>query len=152
MYLRLYLAVQPWPVLLTLNSYFIYIVESTNCNLQHLYCSLRMLLLPINLFFLICKFYFYLYLLIFINFYCCSITVALITLPHYSPLLYPLPTSPIQSSPLLSLSMGPLYMCLNLTLPLLFSLFLTPSSLATVSLFLISMSVVLFCSLVCFVD
>ena len=75
--------------------------------------------------------------------------------PHFPPLLstsLPTPTSHIQSSPtLLSLSMGPLYKFLDLTLLLLCPI-IPPSPLVTVSLFFISRSLVLFCSLFCFVD
>ena len=72
--------------------------------------------------------------------------------PHYSPL--PNPTFHIQSSAhtptSLSLSMGPLYLFLDLTLP--FLSLLSPSpSLVTVSLLFIYMSLVIFYSLVCFV-
>ena len=50
-------------------------------------------------------------------FYCCSIKV--VPISHYSPLPYPPHTSHIQPSPfLLSVSMGPLYMFFDLTLPL----------------------------------
>ena len=52
-------------------------------------------------------------------FYCCSIAVVSI-FPHYYPLPYPTPKSPIQlPPPLLSLFMGPLYKFLDLTPPLL---------------------------------
>ena len=47
--------------------------------------------------------------------------------PHFSPLPYPPPTSHIQSSLLLSLSIGPLYMFLDLTLPLLSPVISLPS-------------------------
>ena len=56
----------------------------------------------------------------FLIFYCCSITVVPIFSPFLSPAL-PTPIFHIQSSllPLMSLSMGPLYMLLDLTLLLL---------------------------------
>ena len=51
-------------------------------------------------------------------FYCCSITVVPIS-PHYPTLPYPPPPPTFNPLPSLSLSMGPLYMFLDLTLPLL---------------------------------
>ena len=72
-------------------------------------------------------------------------------LPPFSPITLSCSTHPIphiQPSPTLPLSMGPLYMFLDLTHP-----FFPPLPLylplVTVSLFFISMSLVLFCSLVC---
>ena len=54
--------------------------------------------------------------------------------PHYPPLPYPPPASNIQSSPtLLSLPMGPLYMLLHLTLPLLSLVTLLPHPLWSLS-------------------
>ena len=50
-------------------------------------------------------------------FYCCLIIVVPI-FPHYPPLPYPTLTSHIQSSLPFSLSMGPLYIFLDLTLSL----------------------------------
>ena len=71
-----------------------------------------------------------------------------------SPLLspdLPTPTSHIQSSPTpLSLSMGPLYMFLDDPSPSLPCYPSSSSPLVTVSLSFISMSLVLFCLLVCF--
>ena len=49
--------------------------------------------------------------------------------PHDSPLLRPPPTFQFLSSPLSSLPMGPLYMFLDLTLPLLSPIILLPSPL-----------------------
>ena len=70
---------------------------------------------------------------------------------YCSPL--PCPSPPhIQSSPTLVWSMSPLYLFLDLALPLLFPFIHLPSPLVTVSLFFISMSLVVFCSLVHFVD
>ena len=85
-------------------------------------------------------------------FYCCSVTVVPIFPSLLSPAL-PTPTSYIQfSPPLLSLSMGPLYIFLDDPASS-FPHYPTPASLlVTVSLFFISMSLVLFCLLVCFVD
>ena len=87
-------------------------------------------------------------------FYCCSITVvpiflsllssALLTphLPHS--VLYPIP---------LFLSMSPLYTFFDLILPFPSLVIPLPTPpLVTVSLFFISMSLVLFSSLICFVD
>ena len=79
----------------------------------------------------------------------------LINVPIQSPFShhhFPLPHLPPAILPPLALSMGPLYMFLDdpsLPLPHYISL---PLPLGTVSLFFISMSLVLFCSLVCFVD
>ena len=68
---------------------------------------------------------------------------------HYSPLSYPLPHS-ILPPPLLSMSMGPSYIFLDLTLPPFSPVTPLLSPLVTVcSLF---PSLVLFCALVCFVD
>ena len=83
---------------------------------------------------------------VFSFFYCCAITVVSIS-PPYSPRPYPHP--PPTFNALLSLSMGPLYMFLvdlSLSLPHYPPL---PSPLGTVSLFFISMSLVIFWSL-CF--
>ena len=78
--------------------------------------------------------------------------------PHFTPptqLLssaLPSPISHIQSFPsLLFLSMGPLYMFLDDPSPSLPSYPPLPSPQVTFSLFFISMSLVLFCLLVCFV-
>ena len=81
--------------------------------------------------------------------------------PYFPPLLSAALCCPIHPSPhlphsilptLLSQSVGPLCMFLDFTLPLLSPFSPShPSSLVTVTLFFISMSLVLFCSLVCFV-
>ena len=63
----------------------------------------------------------------------------------------PIPTSHPQSYPPLALSMDPLYMFLDDSFPS-FPHYYLPPSLVTVSLFFISVSVILFCLLVCFVD
>ena len=76
--------------------------------------------------------------------------------PHYSPLSYSPSTSPIQSFPLLSLSMCPLHMFLDPSLT--FPFYPPPASPLRramgrgINLFFVSMSLVLFCSLICFVD
>ena len=76
--------------------------------------------------------------------------------PHFLALLSPAPPPPnsyILSPRTVSLFLGPLYMFLDLTLPHLSPLFLSPlSSLVTVSLFFISMPLVLSCLFVCFLD
>ena len=79
-------------------------------------------------------------------FYCCSITVVPIFLPLLSLALST--TSHIQSSPPLSLSMSPLYMFLDLPLPLLFTIIpLLPPlwSLSVCFLFSVSGSILLMC-------
>ena len=85
-------------------------------------------------------------------FYCCSMTVV----PIYPPLLFPAlstPTSHLQSSSQVLCPWGPLYMFLNLTFPLFYPIIsLSPIPLVIVSFFFISMTMVLFCSLVCSVD
>ena len=88
-------------------------------------------------------------LFIFILFYWCSIIVLIF--PPFLPPALPNPTSYNQSSPS-SRSMGPPRMLPDLTLALLCPLSPSLSPLVTDSLFFISMSLVLFCSLVCFVD
>ena len=99
----------------------------------------------------------YLFNLFFIMLFIFSVVQLQLSLypPYYSPLPYRSPTSDSHSSlspnPL-SVSMGPLYMFLDLTLPLLCPVIPLPSPLLTVSLFFISMSLVLFSLLLCFVD
>ena len=80
-----------------------------------------------------------------------SITVVPISPPLLSPTL-PISTSHIQSSPPLALCMGPSYMFLEDPSPSFPCYSPSPSPLVTVSLFCISMSLALFCLLVCFVD
>ena len=70
------------------------------------------------------------FILLFI-FYCSIIVVPIF--PHYSSPLYPLPTSQIRSPPL-PLSMGPLFMFLDLTLPLLSPFIQKPSKYALIIL------------------
>ena len=73
----------------------------------------------------------------------------------FSPITLPAlatPTSHSQSFPQSSLSMGPSYTFLDLSFPSFPHYLSPPTPLVTVSLFLTSMSLVLFCSLVCFVD
>ena len=80
-----------------------------------------------------------------------SNTVVSIFTPPLSP-TPPTPTSYPQSYPPLALSISPLYMFLDDPFPA-FSCYLPPCSpLVTVSLFFISMSLVIFYSLVCFVE
>ena len=72
----------------------------------------------------------------------------------HPPLLSPIPPTPTShpwSYPRLAWSMGPLYMFLDNPCPS-FPNIPFPSPLVTVSLFFISMSLVVFCLLVCFVD
>ena len=71
--------------------------------------------------------------------------------PHSPPLLIWLPTATSHPTPL-SLSMVPLYLFLGYLPPSLPCYSPLPSPLVTVSLFFISTSQVIFCSLVCFVD
>ena len=92
---------------------------------------------------MVCKsvsfFYFYLY------------SVIVVPIAHLNPTP---PTLTFNASPpaLLSVPMSPLFMFLCLPLPLLSSIIpLPPSPLVTVSVFHVSMLLVLFCSLVCFV-
>ena len=86
----------------------------------------------------------------FLFFYCSSTLVSISPPPH--PPVPPTPTSYPQSFPPLALSMGPLYMFLDDPFPS-FSCNCPPlSPLVTVSLLFISMSLVLFRLLVCFVD
>ena len=82
---------------------------------------------------------------------CCSSTVVFIFPLPFSP-APPTPTSYPQSFPPLALSMGPLYMFLDKPSPSFPDDPPAPSLLVTVSLFFISMSLVIFCLLVCFVD
>ena len=74
--------------------------------------------------------------------------------PHFLPLLSPAyPASTFHSQPYpppVSLSLCPLFLDLTLHLHSMLSPF--PSPLVTVSLFFISMSLALFCLLVCFID
>ena len=83
-------------------------------------------------------------------FYCCSVTIVPISLPITPSFPYPSPPPTFNHSPPLSLFMGPLYMFLDDPSP--YFPCSPPSPLVTVILFLISMSLVLFWSLVCFVD
>ena len=89
------------------------------------------------------------FILYFLNY--CPSTVVSIFLPPLSP-VPPTPTSHPQSYPPLALSMGPLYMFLDG--PFTSSPCYTPplSPPVTVSLFFISVLLVTFCLLVCFVD
>ena len=84
-------------------------------------------------------------------FYCCSCTVVSIVLP---PLSHPYPylTSHFQSFCPLALSMGPLYIFLDNTSPFFPHYPPTPTTLIAISLFFMSMSPVIFCLLVCFID
>ena len=88
-------------------------------------------------------------------FYCCSITVVPIFPSLVSPTL-PTPISHIQSSPPLFFVHGSfihiLWWPFPFPSPLPSGYSPLPSPLVTVSLFFISMSLVLFCSLVCFID
>ena len=70
--------------------------------------------------------------------------------PHFSPITFHLPAHP--HLPPLSLSVGPLYMFLDDPSPSFPHYSPTSSLLVTVSFFFISMSLVPFCLLVCFVD
>ena len=83
-------------------------------------------------------------------FYCCSCTVVSIFPSLLSP-APPTPTSHPQSYPLW-LCPWVLYTCSLMTLSLLSPVTPFPSPLVTVSLFFISMSLVIFYFLVCFVD
>ena len=85
-----------------------------------------------------------------IIFYCCLNTVVSIFPPPFSP-TPPTSTSHPQSYPPLALSMGPLCMFLDGPSPSL-PCSPTPLPLGIVNLFFISMSLVIFCLLVCFVD
>ena len=78
-------------------------------------------------------------------FYCCF-SYSCPIFPHYSPLPYPLPTSHIEPSPSNCLCPWVHYTC-SFTWP--FHFF---PLLVSVSLFFISMSLVIFCLLVCFAD
>ena len=79
-------------------------------------------------------------------------TVIQLSCPHFPPITLPCPTylqpPTFDPPPLLSLSLDPLYMFLDLTLPLLSPLSPSLTPLVTVSLFFISMSLVLCHSLV----
>ena len=89
--------------------------------------------------FFICSFFHF--------FHYCPNTVV----PHFSPLLsLALPPQSILTP--LSMPMDPLYMFLDLPLHLPSCYTPPPSPLVTVSLFFISMPLVIFCSFVCFVD
>ena len=85
------------------------------------------------------------------SFYCCSSTVVSIFLSPFPPAT-PTTTSHPQSEPPLALSMGPLYMFLDNPSPSFPHYPLSLSPLVSVSLFFTSVSLVLFCSFVCFVD
>ena len=74
---------------------------------------------------------------------------------HFPPISPPSPTHlhllPSILPPL-TLSMGPLYMFLDDLSPIFPHYFSLPSPLVTVSFLFMSMSLVIFCSLVCFID
>ena len=90
-----------------------------------------------------CKFFKYCF------YYCSNIVVSIFTLPCSPPQPSPPPT--LEPTPL-ALSMCPLYMFLDGLSPILPHYPSPPSLLVTVSLYFILMSLVVFCSLVCFVD
>ena len=79
-------------------------------------------------------------------------TVIQLSCPHFPPITLPCPTylqpPTFDPPPLLSLSLDPLYMFLDLTLPLLSPLSPFPLASGHVSLFFISRSLVVFCSFV----
>ena len=87
--------------------------------------------------------------------FCFNFIVVQVQLSHFPTTTF---SSPIhlhlhpQSYPLLALSFGPLYMFLDNPSPFFPCYLPPPPPLVTVSLFFISMSLVIFCLFVCFVD
>ena len=97
------------------------------------------------------NFYFFAHFFLFYFIFCCSNTFVTIFSPPLSP-VPPTPTSHPQSYPSLALAMGPLYMFLDDPSPSFLCYPPLPSPLVTLSLFFISVFLVLFCLLVCFID
>ena len=97
-------------------------------------------------------FFFVFTVLVFFKSFYCSVIVVPIPPRHHSPLIYPPPTFHFQSYPHHRLCPWVLYTC-SWTWPFPFFPHYSPlsSPLVTVSLFFISMSLILFCWLVCFV-
>ena len=89
--------------------------------------------------------------IIFIFFHCFSSTIVSIFKPHTSPHTTHLHLPPL-NLPSLALSMCPLYMFLDGPSSIIHYYPYPSSSLVTVRLFFISMLLVVFCLLVCFVD
>ena len=82
--------------------------------------------------------------------YCCSSTIVSI----FPPLLYPTPPTPPPTLNPTPLCLCPwvLYTCSLMTYPFFPPYLPLPSPLVTVSLFFISVSLIIFCLLVCFID
>ena len=107
-----------------------------------------MFIVLIFFFFLSKSLYFFYFLFNCFNFLnCCSSTVVSIFTP-----ICPILASAPQTYPMLVLSMCPLYMFLDDLSPSFLCYTPSTSPLFTVSLFFISMFLVIFCLLVCFVD
>ena len=98
------------------------------------------------------NFSFFLFFLLFPFFKNCCVIIVVPNFPPLSPPPYPSPLPTFNLPPTPCLCPWVLHACSLMTLPLLSHYPLSPSPLVTVSLFFVSMSLVLFYSLVCFVN